>query len=37
VFVAWRAAGLIAVTAILGYGIGSIGAGIWNWVHRDST
>jgi hypothetical protein len=36
-FVAWRAAALIAVTAILGYGVGSIGGCIWNWVHRDST
>ncbi len=36
-FVAWRAAALIAVTAVLGYGVGIIGGAIWNWVHQNST
>lgn len=36
-FVAWRAGALIAVTAMLGYVLGSLVAGIWNWVHQDSA
>ncbi len=32
-FVAWRAAALIAVTALLGYAFGAIVGTLWNWVH----
>ncbi len=33
-FVLWRAAALVAVTATLGYVVGRIIGGLWNWVHR---
>jgi len=32
-FVAWRAAGLVAVTATLGYVVGRLAGALWNRLH----